>query len=90
MIKVSEEKMEGAIVVRKHCSEHTSERYWELKALISPFLTQIFIDEFRGNQKLGLQAFAAKVQRKFNMCPNIYKLGIARKTTLNIIHGDEK
>jgi hypothetical protein len=58
--------------------------------LISPFRTQIFIDEFRDNQKLGLQAFAAKVERKLNMCPNIYKLGRARKTTLNIIHGDEK
>jgi hypothetical protein len=27
MIKVSEEKREGAIVVRQHCSEHTCERY---------------------------------------------------------------
>ncbi|KAM0845260.1 hypothetical protein ACQ4PT_056496 [Festuca glaucescens] len=67
MIKVSEEKMEGAIVVRQHCSEHTCERYCKLKSLTAPFLTQIFIDEFRDNQKLGLQAFAAKVQRKFNM-----------------------
>ncbi|KAM0863573.1 hypothetical protein ACQ4PT_044516 [Festuca glaucescens] len=90
MIKVSEEKREGAIVVRQHCSEHTCERYWELKSLTAPFLTQIFIDEFRDNQKLGLQAFAAKVQRKFNMCPNRFKLGRARKAALNIIHGDEK
>jgi hypothetical protein len=39
MIKVSEEKREGAIVVRQHCSEHTCERYWELKSLTTPFLT---------------------------------------------------
>lgn len=90
MIKVSEEKMEGVIVVRKHCSEHTCERYWKLKSPTSPFLTQIFIDEFKDNQKLGLQAFVAKVQRKFNMCPNRFKLGRARKATINIIHGDEK
>jgi hypothetical protein len=62
------------------------ERHW---TLTSPFLTQVFIDEFRDNQKLGLQVFAAKVQRKFNMCPNRL-LDRARKTTVTIIHGDEK
>jgi hypothetical protein len=63
------------------------ERHW---AMTPPLLTQIFIDEFRDNQKLGLQAFSAKVQRKFNMCPNRFKLGRARKASLSIIHGDEK
>jgi hypothetical protein len=37
-----------------------------------------------------LKAFATKVQRKFNMCTNRFKLGRARKASLNIIHGDEK
>jgi hypothetical protein len=36
------------------------------------------------------KGFATKVQRRFNMCPNRYKLGRARKATLNIIHGDEE
>ena len=63
--------------------------FWELKSLTAPFLTQIFIDEFRDNQKLGLQPFAAKVMRKFNMCPNRFKLGRARKAALQQIHGDE-
>ncbi|KAM0838916.1 hypothetical protein ACQ4PT_060655 [Festuca glaucescens] len=70
MIKVSEDARKEAIVVRKFHGEHTCERLWELKALTAPFLTQYFIDEFRDNQKMDLQAFAAKVQRKFNMCPN--------------------
>jgi hypothetical protein len=58
--------------------------------LTSPFLTQSFIEEFRDNQKLDLKGFAAKVQRKFNMCPHRYKLGRARKAALTIIHGDEE
>jgi hypothetical protein len=37
-----------------------------------------------------LKGFAAKVQRKFNMFPNRYKLGRARKAALNIIHGYEE
>jgi hypothetical protein len=90
MIKVSEEKMEGAIVVRKHGSEHTCEAYWELKELTTAFLSQIFIDEFSDYQELGLQAFATKVQRKFNMCSNRFKLGRARKEAHDIIHDDEK
>jgi hypothetical protein len=58
--------------------------------LTSPFLTQSFIEELRDNQKLDLKGFAAKVQRKFNMCPNRYKLGRAIKAALNIIHGDKE
>jgi hypothetical protein len=61
-----------------------------LKSLTATFPTQIFIDEFKDNKNLGLQAFAAKVQSKFNMCPNKFKLGRERKAELNIIHGDEK
>jgi hypothetical protein len=46
--------------------------------------------EFRDNQKLGLQSFAAKVTREFNMCPDKWKLTRARKSTLLQIHGDEE
>jgi hypothetical protein len=89
MIKVSQDSRTEAFVVREFCDTHTSERVWELKTLTAPFLTSIFIDEFRDNQELNLKAFVAKVQRKFNMCPNRFKLGRARKAALNIIHGDE-
>jgi hypothetical protein len=90
MIKVSQDNRKEAIVVREFCDKHTCERLWELKTLTAPFLTSIFIDEFRDNQKLDLKGFAAKVQRRFNMCPNRYKLGRARKSALRIIHGDEE
>jgi hypothetical protein len=90
MIKVSEDsRRKGAITVRKYCGNHTCERVWELKVLTAPFLTQCFIEEFRDNQQMGLQTFAAKVQRKFNMSPSRFKLGRARKQALTIIHGDE-
>lgn len=89
MIKASEDIKKEAIVVREYCGEHTCERLWEVKTLTAPYLTQVFLDEFRDNQKLDLQSFCAKVTRKFSMCPNRYKLGRARKAALNIIHGDE-
>lgn len=38
--------------------------------------------EFRDNQKLGLASFAAKVTRQYNMCPDIWKLSMARKAAL--------
>jgi hypothetical protein len=46
--------------------------------------------EFRDNQKLGLQSFAAKVTRQFNMCPDRWKLSRAKKSALLQIHGDEE
>ena len=39
--------------------------------------------------KMDLQTFAKKVQREYNMCPDRWKLGRARKEALKIIHGDE-
>jgi hypothetical protein len=69
--------------------QHTCQASWELKTLTAPFLCQRFLDEIRDNQKMDLKTFAAKVQREFNMCPNRWKLGRARKEALNIINGDE-
>jgi hypothetical protein len=40
-------------------------------------------------RKLDLKSFAANVQKEFNMCPNRFKLGRARKQALLKIHGDE-
>jgi hypothetical protein len=89
-IKVAKDTRKGgAIVVKKFHGEHRCERYWDLKVLTTPFLCQYFIDEFRDNQKMDLKTFAAKITRKFNMCPNRFKLGRARKEALNIIHGSE-
>jgi hypothetical protein len=66
MIKVSEEKMVEVIVVRKHCSEHTCESYWELKSLTPPFITQTSFISSEITKKLDLQAFVTKIQRKFS------------------------
>jgi hypothetical protein len=39
---------------------------------------------------MDLQSFAAKVQRKYNMCPDRWKLGRARKDALLEIHDNEE
>jgi hypothetical protein len=82
-------RKEGAFTVRKYCGKHTCKAQWEIQALTAPFLARKFIDEVRDNQKIDLATFAAKVQREYNLCPNRWKLGRARKLALNIIHGDE-
>ncbi|KAM0882954.1 hypothetical protein ACQ4PT_031942 [Festuca glaucescens] len=81
--------MTGAFVVKGYEGKHTCESVWKLKTLTAPFLTQKFLDEFRDNMKMDLQTFANKVQREYNMCPDRWKLGRARKDALTIIHGDE-
>jgi hypothetical protein len=88
-LKASEDNRKEAMVVKNYCGKHLCERVWELKALTATFLTEYFIDEFRDNQKMDLQTFANKIQRKFNMCPNKWKLRRARKQALIKIHGDE-
>jgi hypothetical protein len=88
-IKAAWDERKKGIVVKKYEPNHVCESVWELKVLTAPFLTEFFIDEFRDNQKMDLSTFATKVQRKFNMCPNRFKLGRARKEALTIIHGDE-
>ena len=39
---------------------------------------------------MSLKAFAATVQREYNMIPSRHKLGRTRKEALRIIHGDEE
>jgi hypothetical protein len=80
----------GGFVITAIVVEHTCERVWELKALTAKILKEKFMDEFRDNQKMDLATFAAKVQRQFNMCPERWKLGRARKAALLEIHGDEE
>ena len=89
MIKVAQDNRKESIVVKEFCDKHKCERLWEDKSLTAPFLTSIFIDEFRDNQRMDLTAFRAKVHRRFNLTPSRFKLGRARKAALTIIHGDE-
>ncbi|KAM0902373.1 hypothetical protein ACQ4PT_019399 [Festuca glaucescens] len=77
-------------VIKKYEGKHTCEGSWPLEAISSKLLTEKFMHEFRDNQKLGLQSFAAKILREFKMCPNRYKLTRARKAALLQIHGDEE
>ncbi|KAM0888748.1 hypothetical protein ACQ4PT_028162 [Festuca glaucescens] len=88
-IKGSCDSRYGAFSVKTYTKKHTCKSDWEVKALTSNFLCDTFINEFRDNRKLDLKSFAAKVQREFNMCPNRFKLGRARKEALLRIHGDE-
>ncbi|KAM0863033.1 hypothetical protein ACQ4PT_044865 [Festuca glaucescens] len=80
----------GGYVVTAYNDKHTCERVYEMRSLTTAFLAKQFINEFRDNQKMDLSAFAAKVQREFNMCPNRWKLGRARKAALLEIHGNEE
>ncbi|KAM0833372.1 hypothetical protein ACQ4PT_064306 [Festuca glaucescens] len=80
----------GGYVVTSYEGNHTCERVYEMRTLTAKFLCRQFIDEFRDNQKMDLQSFAAKVQRKYNMCPDRWKLGRARKVALLEIHGNEE
>jgi hypothetical protein len=88
-VKGSLDIRNGAFTVKEYTSKHTCACDWEVKALSANFLCDTFINEFKDIRKMDLQSFAAKVQRKFNMCPNRWKLGRARKEALLKIHGDE-
>jgi hypothetical protein len=83
-------KRSGGFVITAYEDEHRCERVYEMRALTARFLCKKFIDEFRNNQKMDLQTLAAKVQREFNMCPDRWKLGRARKEALLEIHGNEE
>ncbi|KAM0858742.1 hypothetical protein ACQ4PT_047628 [Festuca glaucescens] len=80
----------GRYVVTSYEGDHRCERVYEMRTLTAKFLCTQFINEFRDNQKMDLQSFAAKVQRKYNMCPDRWKLGRARKVALLEIHGNEE
>jgi hypothetical protein len=91
MLRASaDEKRSGGFTIKAYEGIHTCEGTWPLKAISSKILTEKFMHEFRDNQKLGLQSFAAKVLREFKMCPNRFKLSRARKAALLNIHGDEE
>jgi hypothetical protein len=89
MLKASKDSRKSAFLIRPYEKNHTSVKVWWLKALTAPFLTQKFLDEFRDNMKMDLQKISNKVQRKYNMCPDRWKFGRARKEALIIIHGGE-
>jgi hypothetical protein len=79
----------GGFIVTEYEGNHTCEGSWPVKAITTKVLTDKFMHEFRDNQKLGLQSFAAKVVREFKMCPPRWKLIRARRAALDQIHGDE-
>jgi hypothetical protein len=89
MLKASADTRQGGFCITAYSAKHDCEGVWPLEALTAKILQETFIHEFRDNQKLGLQSFAAKVQREFNMCPTRFKLSRARKAALLQIHGDE-
>ena len=68
---------------------HLCERVTAQGTQSSLLNTEKILDEFRDNMKMDLKNFAAKVQREYNMHPDRWKLGRARKVALKIIHGDE-
>jgi hypothetical protein len=79
----------GGFIVTGYEGKHNCEGSWHVKAITTKVLTDKFMNEFRDNQKLGLQSFAAKVVREFKMCPPRWKLIRARRAALDRIHGDE-
>lgn len=89
MMKATKDSRIDAFIIRTYAGVHTCQRSWELKSLTSTLLSNFFMDEFIDNQRMDLKTFAAKVQREFNMCPDRWKLGRARKEALKLIHGDE-
>jgi hypothetical protein len=48
-LNASSDSRKEALTVRKYTKKHTCEGTFELKALIAPFLTRYFINEFRDN-----------------------------------------
>ena len=89
-LKTSKDSRSGGFIVTSYVDTHTCEQVWDLKVLTAKLLADKFLQEFRDNQKLDLKGFAAKVTREFNMCPDRWKLGRARKAALQQIHGDEE
>jgi hypothetical protein len=62
----------------------------KIKTLTAPFLSRKYNEMFRDDEKMSLKAFAATIQRQYNMTPSRHKLGRARKEALQIIYGDEE
>uniref|UniRef100_A0ACD5V7V4 Uncharacterized protein n=1 Tax=Avena sativa TaxID=4498 RepID=A0ACD5V7V4_AVESA len=88
--KAANDSRFGGFVLNAYEGNHRCENVWELRALTANVLKEKFINEFRDNQKLDLKGFSAKVTREFNMTPERWKLGRARKAALLEIHGDEE
>jgi hypothetical protein len=83
-------KRTGGFVITSYQGNHTCEGSWPVKAITAKILSDKFMHEFRDNQKLSLQGFAAKVIREFKMFPPRCKLKRARTDALAAIHGDEE
>jgi hypothetical protein len=90
MLKIAKDSRYKGYTVIAYAGNQTCENVWGMRALTANYLKEKFMNEFRDNQKLGLQSFAAKVTREFNMCPDRWKLSRARKAALVEIHGDEE
>ncbi|CAM0880030.1 unnamed protein product [Alopecurus aequalis] len=85
----SKDSRAEAFLVTTYVGEHTCEKVWKVKELTGKLLTEKFIDEFRLDEKMSLKSFGNKVQQKWNMEPDRFKLARARLDALKKIHGDE-
>ncbi|KAM0879344.1 hypothetical protein ACQ4PT_034316 [Festuca glaucescens] len=89
LIATKDSSHEEAFVVKTYVAKHTCEKVWQVKELTGPLLIEKFVDEFRVNENMGLKGFANKVQQKYNMVPDRFKLARARLSALKKIRGDE-
>ena len=89
MIAVKDSRVE-CMLIKTYVGEHTCERVWEVKELTAPLLAGKFVEDFRDDPKMNLTAFQNKLQKKYNMKPNKFKLARARLYCLKKIRGDEE
>lgn len=89
-LKAAFDSRSKSMLIKEYVDGHTCNKIWKIKALTAPFLSRKYIEMFRDDEKMSLKAFAATVQREYNMIPSRHKLGRARKEALRIIHGDEE
>ena len=89
MIALKDSRVE-CMLIKTYVGEHTCERVWEVKELTGPLLAGKFVEDFRDDPKMNLTAFQNKVQKKYNMKPNKFKLARARLYCLKKIRGDEE
>jgi hypothetical protein len=59
MLKIAKDSRYKGYTITAYAGNHTCENVWEMRALTANFLKEKFMNEFRDNQKLGLQSFAA-------------------------------
>ena len=77
-------------MVKKYVNEHTYTKKCNIKAFITPFTAQMYLESFIADQNMNLRSFSRVVQKVWHMTPTRTKLHGARRLAMKIIHGDEK